>query len=207
MFIEDISSKKDEEILTIINDYNLKVNNGAFKNITHVIDRSSFVDMQIKHYINIYLSIVPRFKQKQIIKTMSIVDDGLKLSKNNDFDEFKENYLKIKDEFANDLFEKYNYVFENYLVNYIFKTPNMFMSRDLMGSYAEMLIYYNMIKFSMIGTVGSLRDNISESDLVLVISTISRGVEHNKVNTASLKTLIDKCSFNNLSNLIPLILN
>ena len=204
MFIEDISSKKDEDILEVINSYNLKINNNTFKNITTYIDKNSILGTKIRQCVNIYLSIVPTFKRNQIIKTMEIIEHGLNLSKN-DYNEFKKNYLFIRDNYANEVFKQYHYVFENYLVNYIFKNPKVFLERDLINNYAEMLIYYNMLSFSILGAIGSLKDNVTENDLVLVISTISRGVEHNSTNTNSLKALIDKYNLNSLNKLIPLI--
>ena len=207
MFIEDVSDKKDNDILQVINNYTLKINNGIFENITTYINKENILDTEIRYCINIYLSIVNVFKKALTIKVTSMIDNGLNLSKNNDFDEFKKNYLDIKNNYANELFEQYHYVFENYLVNYIFNNPKMFLDKDLMSCYAEMLIYYSMVRFSMRGVIASLKDNLTENDLVLVISSISRGVEHDTKNTKSLKTLIDKYSLNNLSNLIPLIMN
>ena len=207
MFIEDITNKSDNEIFDIIDSYNLKIQNGVFKGISSYINKEDTLDTEIQYCVNIYLSVVHNFKQTKIRDIMAKVEEGLQLSKSNEFDNFKENYISIKNNYANDIFEKYYYVFENYLVSYIYKHPLMFLTRNLMSNYAEMLLYYNMIRFSMIGAIGSLKEETQESDLVLIISTVSRGVEHNETTIKSLKSLVEKLNLNKLSNMTALIIN
>ena len=82
----------------------------------------------------------------------------------------------------------------------------MYSSENLFKDYAEMIVYYSMIKFAIIGVCGNFKENMDESKLILTISTFLRGVEHNKNNVEALKGLVEECNLGRLSNLIPLIL-
>ena len=82
----------------------------------------------------------------------------------------------------------------------------MYSKKNILKDYAEMIMYYSMIKFAIIGGCGNLKEDMDESNLILTISTFSRGVEHNKNNVEKLKELVKEFKLDNLSNLIPLIL-
>nr|WP_302169777.1 hypothetical protein [uncultured Romboutsia sp.] len=134
------------------------------------------------------------------------IGEGLNLKESIDFEQFKINYINIKEKYYNPFIENYEYVFENYLVNYVFKNVLMYSKKNILKDYVEMIMYYSMIKFAIIGVCGNLKEDMDESNLILTISTFSRGVEHNKNNVEKLKELIKEFKLDNLSNLIPLIL-
>ena len=207
MFLEDINGKSEDEIFNTIDKYSLNLDKGLFRGIATHIDKKDTLDNEIKNCINIYLSILPYFKQGKVRSTMINIEEGLNLSNYNNLNDFKTHYLSIKNNYGNDIFNTYHYVLENYLVNYIFKKPAMFLTKNLMFNYAEMLLYYNMVRFSMIGTIGCLKEEVKENDLVLTISTIARAVEHSEEVRTSLKSLVTKLGLNNLSNILPLIIN
>lgn len=158
------------------------------------------LDMEIRYSIKSYLRVISKFTNTKLRKNMLNMKDGLKISEDISFDELKENYIDIKNKYYNPFVEEYKYVFENYLVNYVFRNMLMYSSENLFKDYAEMIVYYSMIKFAIIGVCGNFKENMDESKLILTISTFLRGVEHNKNNVEALKGLVEECNLGCLSN-------
>lgn len=206
LFIEDINGKDEQEILKITNKYVSDIANNSYKGITNYIDTKNILDMEIRYSIKSYLRVISKFTNTKLRKNMLNMRDGLKISEDISFEELKENYIDIKNKYYNPFIEEYKYVFENYLVNYVFRNMLMYSSENLFKDYAEMIVYYSMIKFAIIGVCGNFKENMDESKLILTISTFLRGVEHNKNNVEALKGLVEECNLECLSNLIPLIL-
>lgn len=206
LFIEDINGKNERDIFSIIDKYKVNISIKNYKGIVNHIDTKNILDVEIRYSIKAYLKVISKFRSTRLKENILNMGKGLKVSENIDFEDFKENYINIKNTYYNPFIENYEHVFENYLVNYVFKNLLMYSKKNLFKDYAEMLIYYSMIKFSIIGVCGNLKDDMDESNLILTISTFSRGVEHNKDNIERLKELIKEFKLDNLSNLLPLIL-
>lgn len=154
----------------------------------------------------LYLSIVSKIKLSKGKENVLNIKDGLKLEKDIDFEDFKKNYIDVKSNYYKPFIEQYEYIYENYLINYIFKNNTMSCKESLFKDYAEMLIYYSMVKFSIIGNCGKYKEDMNETNLILSISTFLKGIEHNENTANKIKNLVEEFKFNNLSNLIPLIL-
>lgn len=205
-FIEDLNGKSEKDTFSLIDEYKYNISLENYKGIVNQIDTKNILDIEIRYSIKAYLKVIHRFRSTRLKENLLNMSKGLKVSENIDFEDFKENYITIKNSYYNPFIENYEYVFENYLVNYVFKNLLMHSKKNLFKDYAEMLIQYSMIKFSLIGVCGNLKDDMDESNLILTISTFARGVEHCKDNMESLKELIKEFKLEDLSNLLPLIL-
>lgn len=206
LFIEDIRGQYEKNILKIIEKYNLNIVMKNYKGIIDNINTDNMIDIEIKYGIKTYLKVISQFNSTRLKENMINIGEGLNLKESIDFEQFKINYINIKEKYYNPFIENYEYVFENYLVNYVFKNVLMYSKKNILKDYVEMIMYYSMIKFAIIGVCGNLKEDMDESNLILTISTFSRGVEHNKNNVEKLKELIKEFKLDNLSNLIPLIL-
>lgn len=206
LFIEDIKGQYEKNILEIIEKYNFNIAMKHYKGIIDNINTDNMIDIEIKYGIKTYLKVISQFKSTRLKENMINMGEGLNLKENIDFEEFKTNYINIKEKYYKPFIENYEYVFENYLVSYAFKNVLMYSKKNVLKDYAEMLMYYSMIKFAIIGVCGNLKEDMDESNLILTISTFSRGVEHNKNNVEKLKELVKEFKLDNLSNLLPLIL-
>lgn len=206
LFIEDINNKDKEEILEVIDKYLYDISKNNYKNILNYFDLTDMLDIEIKYSVKAYLKVVSRFKQSKIKENIKNMKDGLKIDENNNYEDVKKNYSDIKNTYYNPFIKDYEYVFENYLVNYVFHNVTMHSRKNLFKDYAEMLVYYSMIKFMLIGVCGNFKENMNEANLVTTISTFLRATEHSIAQREALKSLVDDFELKSLSNLIPLIL-
>ncbi|OPJ60342.1 flagellin lysine-N-methylase [Clostridium chromiireducens] len=78
--------------------------------------------------------------------------------------------------------ESYSYVFENYLVNQIFKDLIPFNKGESLVKSVNVLINsYRIIKAYIIGIAMSNKEEIKGEQIVRVIQALSKDIEHNKV--------------------------
>lgn len=102
---------------------------------------------------------------------------------------YKENNNIVTINTKDNLLEDYSHIFENYLVNQIFKDVIPFNKGGLLNKSIEVLINtYKVIKsyiigFSMYGNI-----EITESLIIRVIQALSKDLEHNKVFNRVLDT-------------------
>ena len=78
--------------------------------------------------------------------------------------------------------ESYSYIFENYLVNQIFKDLIPFnKGESLVKSVNPLINSYRIIKAYIIGIAMSNKEEIKGEQIVRVIQALSKDIEHNKV--------------------------
>lgn len=97
-------------------------------------------------------------------------------------------YLEKTPKYFNEL-EEYSYVLENYLVNQIFKDLIPFnKGNSLMKSIKVLINSYRVIKAYIIGIAINSKEQIREKQIIRVIQSLSKDMEHNKV----FKELLEK---------------
>ncbi len=104
--------------------------------------------------------------------------------------EYKNGILKVKDiskylenntDFVNYI-KEYNYIFENYIVNQIFKDLIPFnKGQNLLQSINILNNSYKIIQAYIIGISLNSNNKITEKDIIRVIQALSKDIEHNKV--------------------------
>ena len=97
-------------------------------------------------------------------------------------------YLEETSKYFNEL-EEYSYVFENYLVNQIFKDLIPFnKGENLIESIKVLINSYRIIKAYVIGIAINSKEEITGEKIIRVIQALSKDIEHNKV----FKELLEK---------------
>ncbi|NFN94396.1 lysine-N-methylase [Clostridium botulinum] len=104
--------------------------------------------------------------------------------------EYKNGILKVKDiskylenntDFVNYI-KEYNYIFENYIVNQIFKDLIPFnKGQNLLQSINILNNSYKIIQAYIIGISLNSNNKITEKNIIRVIQALSKDIEHNKV--------------------------
>jgi lysine-N-methylase len=98
--------------------------------------------------------------------------------------------------------EQFDYIFENYLVNFAFK--NVFPFRGyhtLQEEFMMLAIHYTMIRFMAVCLAEVQGESFHEHDLIACIQTYSKEIEHNAVY---LKYLYDTLMLNECNTIAKL---
>ena len=145
-------------------------------NITEFIDSSTIVPLSITN--NFFKIILDGNLLNKIIGTrLKILLSNLNKDKN-----LLNNIHKYDLKSLNNYFTQYSYIFENYLVNQIFKDIIPFNTgEDLNQSIDKLINTYKLIKSYLILWNISSQNEISEKNIIYVIQALSKDLEHNKV--------------------------
>ncbi len=145
-------------------------------NITEFIDSSTIVPLSITN--NFFKIILDGNLLNKIIGTrLKILLSNLNKDKN-----LLNNIHKYDLKSLDNYFTQYSYIFENYLVNQIFKDIIPFNTgEDLNQSIDKLINTYKLIKSYLILWNISSQNEISEKNIIYVIQALSKDLEHNKV--------------------------
>lgn len=175
--IEALKNSQELDVLEeVLSDYNDElINLEAAKGFAFKEEKEFYDTLSDKKLFDNVRSI----KLKECLKEYKIG-----ISSNNDIVE----YLNCKPEYFEGL-KKYDYIFENYLVNQIFKDLIPFNKGEkLIDSIKVLINSYRIIKAYVMGIAINSKEEISEKNVIRVIQALSKDMEHNKV----FKELLEK---------------
>lgn len=94
--------------------------------------------------------------------------------------ENSELFIRAYDFCEEHIFKRYSYIFENYLVNHMFKEFFPFSENDIVfDGYVMMLVRFSYIKFILIGQY-IYNGEISKGNIVRLIQALSKEIEHSE---------------------------
>lgn len=174
-FYKSLEDLKTEENFYEIEDLLEKITEYP-SNITQFIDSKKIIPLSITN--NFFKIILDENLLRKVIGTRlkNLLSD---LNKDqNLFNNIHKYDLNSFDTY----FKKYSYIFENYLVNQIFKDIIPFNTGgDLNESIHKLINTYKLIKSYLILWNISSQNEISEKNIIYVIQALSKDLEHNKV--------------------------
>lgn len=156
----DFNSLKGNEFVENSNFYNSILNDSIFDKI---------IGNRLKDYLS------------SLRKNILSVEDDFSSINCNDID--KINFNKSNKVISKDFeLSNYSYIFENYLVNQIFKDIIPFNTGENLSESIKMLINsYRMIKGYLLCSYEYSKEMITEMQIIKVIQALSKDTEHNKV--------------------------
>ncbi|EOU1903343.1 lysine-N-methylase [Clostridium perfringens] len=174
-FYKNLESLKNKENFCAIEDLLEQITENP-SNITEFIDYSTVVPVSITtNFFNIILN--ENLLSKVIGTRLKILLSDLNKDKN-----LLNNIHKYDLKSLDNYFTQYSYIFENYLVNQIFKDIIPFNTGgNLNESIHKLINTYKLIKSYLILWNISSQNEISEKNIIYVIQALSKDLEHNKV--------------------------
>lgn len=126
---------------------------------------------------------------KDLIKRFNLDDEISKNSKD---------YLKAFEEYNEKFMEPYNYIFENYIVNFMYNNMFPFNEREsIFDGYIMLLMRYSFIRFYLVGKyIGN--EEYSKENIAAFIQVFSKVVEHHKNYLFKSMKYIKDNEFNNI---------
>lgn len=108
------------------------------------------------------------------------VISGFRFNEGKSLIENSEVFIKAYDFCEENIFKKYSYILENYLVNHMFKEFFPFSENDIVfDGYIMMLVRLSYIKFILVGQY-IYNGEISKEKIVRLIQVLSKEIEHNE---------------------------
>ena len=143
---------------------------------------------------------------------------GLNLDEENYLAKNAQMYIKAFEEYEKEFIEENSYIFENYIVNFIYSNLFPLCEREsIFDSFIMLLIRYTFIRFYLVGMYIYHKKNketldkaLSKEEVVRFIQCFSKVVEHHKTYLIDLLNYIKEHDFNNLEfvkTLLPALKN
>ena len=181
LFCKDLNNilENNISISNLINKYNDYISKGYYENILEKINIEKTIDAQLSLLVLLSKNIVFNkvIVHEKYFYNLSEMIKGLKL--NDNIDDCKANFVKVYDkEYKNFICDK-EYIYENYLVNYMFNELFPYNVEDnISKSYITLIVNFVMIKLNAIGLCAYYKENMSEYKLVELIQSYSKSMLH-----------------------------
>lgn len=122
-------------------------------------------------------------------------------------EEVAENYQKAYDLYYLPVMKEREYIFENYLVNYVFKEVFPFKEVDVYKAYVMMVVQYALIKLQLIGIAGCQQNEFNEESIVKLVFSFGKVVEHSEQYINKVVEDMEKKGYTTLAHMAILIKN
>lgn len=204
---ESIEENKIKEIIGIIDSYTNMINSNVFTDALKDIPTNTTIQMEIlKELTDLKFSI--GISNKRYIECIFETLKGLNSTNETTMEENGESYNCVYKEYYEPFMKDKEYIFENYLVNYVF--TNLFPTKpnkSLFDNYIMMVIHYAWIKMHLIGMSGYHKKNFNEEHIIKVVQSLSKVVDHSNIFLKKILDTLEKSNMKTLPYMSILIKN
>ncbi len=107
-------------------------------------------------------------------------------------------YIEVFEEYNKEFMDKYTYIFENYLVNFIYNNMFPFNEKEsIFDGYIMLLMRYSFMRFYLVGKYIKERKD-SKEEIVRFIQVFSKTIEHHRSYLTKSMRYIKEKEFNNI---------
>ncbi|KYC96141.1 hypothetical protein B4102_3547 [Heyndrickxia sporothermodurans] len=107
------------------------------------------------------------------------------------------NYQNAHKEYFLPFLENNEYMLENYLVHYMFKTLFPILKDRVFDDYVMLVIHYSMVKLHLIG-MAKFHNGLNEELVIKLIQSFSKTVDHSAVYLSDIFEALKKQNFNTM---------
>ncbi|WP_252250723.1 flagellin lysine-N-methylase [Clostridium sp. ZBS13] len=193
-FLNEIEDLENGKIKEFINKYDIETKSKYYKR-----ERMNYA-LQVSFFKNVVdsLDIVnetdsDKFKNytKELLKGYNIKD-------NDGVIENAEEYINAFEKYTDMYIENNSYIFENYMVNFIYNNLFPFSESDFMfEGYIMLLFRYSLMRFYLVGKyIHNGKDSIE--DMIEFIQVFIKAVEHDKNYRSEILEYIKENNFDNM---------
>ena len=182
------SNSIDDEVLRLIKDYNNIVDSFGFDKFISSIPNQPAV--MLKTLITlIEYRLKTGITGKRFLECFEKFKQGLNYSNEISDEVLADFYVKAKSNYYDNFIKQHEYIFENYFVNYAFKTnfpfgqqqtryPNDIsaINQTILSEFMLMVVHYAIIKNLLVGIAGYNKEKLSEQDIIVLIQSFDKNI-------------------------------
>jgi len=143
---------------------------------------------------------------KQYLTCLAQFLAGLQITKEATVEKIGERYKLAYEEYYLPFMVEHEYIFENYLVNHVFKNCFPLGNRGPFGEYVMLVIHYGLIKMHLIG-MAAYHKGLTEELVIKLIYSFSRVIEHNSAYLTRIYQLLEQSGLATMPYMAILIKN
>ncbi len=208
LFVKSVENTSDKNsILNIINEYNLNIEKGYYDNITKTINLEQTTESQFNFILHLVNQIVgtKNIFGSNFSKDISDMINGLALDKGS-LKNSRSIFIKSYNLYYKNFIKDKEYIFENYLVNYIFINNFPYnLDDNIKLSYSYLIINYIIIKLILIGMCAYYDKEMSIDKFVYLIQNYSRSMLHDNSLNNKIYKYLEEYNVNTINHMILMI--
>ncbi|MDP4179495.1 MAG: flagellin lysine-N-methylase [Bacillota bacterium] len=133
--------------------------------------------------------------------------NGIQYNSEATMDENGARYREAWENFYEPYMKDHEYILENYLVNYVFKSLFPFDEEaEVFDAYMMMVIHYALIKMNLIGIAG-YHKGLTDQQVIRLIQSFAKAIEHNVTYLNAIKNILKENDYNKMTYMAILIKN
>lgn len=199
--IQNRKFKLDHRLITLGNKLNNNQNNDPIIVKNKYIFKLSFFKGAIK-----LLDVFNEIDSLDFIHYTKILFKEFGLDNEKDLIGNAQKYENVYNNIIQPFFMDHDYLFENYLVNFMFQSNFPFsVNQNMFDGYLMMVVRYSFIMFYLTG-LASVKGKITVEDVILIIQLHTKTVSHHGTFLAELLEDIQEKEFDNM-DFVNLLLN
>ena len=151
----------------------------------------------LKNIIDL-LNVVNSVDSDKLKKYTNELLNGFKIKENENIIENKDEYINAFERYTEEYMECNSYIFENYIVNFMYGNLFPFSESDFMfEGYILLLLRYSLMRFYLVGKyIYNGKDSVE--DIIEFIQVFVKAVEHDKNYRIDMLEYIKENSFDNM---------
>ncbi|MEJ8552662.1 flagellin lysine-N-methylase [Tepidibacter sp. Z1-5] len=210
LFYEKVQKYLEEdnigEIINLIDYYKELLSKMMIKDSLQTITPNYIVQIRLMKTISEFREKLPIISEsyKECINEFV---EGIKYREDIDIEEVIKNYNEGVELYYKPYVKDYEYIFENYLVHYVF--TNLFPlnnNNNIFEKYCMMVIHYSLIKMYLIG-MGNYHKKINNEIVIKLIYSFTKEMDHNNELLEIISNVLKKNNYFTMGYMAILIKN
>ena len=197
-----------DEIPTLIGMYQNRLDQNIFGSGLDAIPKQLTIQMVLMKELADERTKMQDFNSQRLAECFTEFEQGIQYTAEAMKEEIAVRYAEAHDKYYQPFMQQHEYILENYLVNFVFK--NLFPingEKVIFDNYVLLIIHYSMIKMLLIGIAGYHKENFGTKQVIKLIQSFAKGIEHSGEYLKHLQELFKKNGMNNLAYMTILIKN
>lgn len=203
LFINKVNNEcnDSEQVKNLIEEYKITIENGTYENLLENLIKEDKFDAQLEFIMNIYSEVVNKnINSKRYMDNFVNIINALQLA-NEDLEVIKKRYEESLNEHYRKFMKDYQYIYENYLVYYMFKTLFPSNETSIMDAYIRLIVQFAILKMNLIGICGHYKEEMDEEKVLNLIQSYAVVTEHDNFVVTRINKYLKENNLNTLAHM------
>ncbi|WP_289140211.1 flagellin lysine-N-methylase [uncultured Brevibacillus sp.] len=193
------------QLPTIMDEYLASISDAAFlASIENMPKHVSFQLSVCKSLISYRSS--TGVNRKRYVECLEEMLEGLKFDEELNLEEVKSFYAEALQKYYTPFMEEHPYIFENYLVNYIFMNLFPYDQKKLFDSYVLLVVNFVLVKLHLIG-MAKYHEGLTTEHVIKLVQSFTRTVNHDVRYLEDVKSVLSDSGYSTMAHMAVLLKN
>lgn len=202
-FDEMGSDKQSEKVHALMQEFERNSNDGSL--VTSINQLPANISFQISLCKNLLkYRATSQISSQRYVECFDEMVKGLGMNGQIEDAEIIQRYKNAYEKNYRPFIENYEYILENYLVNYVFMNLFPFDKNTVTDSFVMLIINFSMIKLHLIG-MAKYHEGLTIDLVIKLVQSYSKTIDHNSTYLKNVENLMNKQGYTTLAHMVVLV--